>query len=143
MNPRVGVILQLYRELSAFETPDAMERLSSTFIEALNAEVHNPLLLIPMFIFDFLCIHPFNDGNGRMRRLHTLLLLYRYYLEVLCNAYKDFHQEGIIFIIKHFQNPKELGSYLITPYKRCQKRVFSKNVLILACQPSKLPFRIY
>jgi Fic family protein len=38
---------------------------------------HDPLLLIPMFILDFLCIHPFNDGNGRMSRLLTLLLLYR------------------------------------------------------------------
>ena len=37
----------------------------------------DPLLLIPMFILDFLCIHPFNDGNGRMSRLLTLLLLYR------------------------------------------------------------------
>ena len=66
-----------FQPLTAFETPDAMERLSSTFIDAINAEVHNPLLLIPMFIFDFLCIHPFNDGNGRMSRLLTLLLLYR------------------------------------------------------------------
>lgn len=66
-----------FQPLTAFETPDAMERLSSTFVEAINAEVHNPLLLIPMFIFDFLCIHPFNDGNGRMSRLLTLLLLYR------------------------------------------------------------------
>ena len=37
----------------------------------------DPLLLMPMFILDFLCIHPFNDGNGRMSRLLTLLLLYR------------------------------------------------------------------
>ena len=37
----------------------------------------DPLLLIPIFILDFLCIHPFNDGNGRMSRLLTLLLLYR------------------------------------------------------------------
>ena len=66
-----------FQPLTAFETPDAMEKLSSTFIDAINAEVHNPLLLIPMFIFDFLCIHPFNDGNGRMSRLLTLLLLYR------------------------------------------------------------------
>ena len=88
MNPRVNVILQFHRDLYQFnptpiggrfkfETPDAMERLSSTFIEAINSEQHDPLLLIPMFIFDFLCIHPFNDGNGRMSRLLTLLLLYR------------------------------------------------------------------
>lgn len=66
-----------FEPLSAFETPDAMERLANTFVDAINAEKHDPLLLIPMFILDFLCIHPFNDGNGRMSRLLTLLLLYR------------------------------------------------------------------
>ena len=63
--------------LSAFETPEAVDRLTSTFIEAINTEKYDPLLLIPMFVLDFLCIHPFNDGNGRMSRLLTLLLLYR------------------------------------------------------------------
>lgn len=66
-----------FQPLSAFETPDAMERLTNTFVEAINAEKHDPLLLIPILILDFLCIHPFNDGNGRMSRLLTLLLLYR------------------------------------------------------------------
>jgi Uncharacterized conserved protein len=66
-----------FQPLSAFETPDAIERLTNTFVAAINAEKHDPLLLIPMFILDFLCIHPFNDGNGRMSRLITLLLLYR------------------------------------------------------------------
>ncbi len=66
-----------FQPLSAFETPEAVNRLTSTFNEAINAEKYDPLLLIPMFILDFLCIHPFNDGNGRMSRLLTLLLLYR------------------------------------------------------------------
>lgn len=66
-----------FQPMSAFETPDAVERLTHTFIEAINVEKIDPLLLIPMFILDFLCIHPFNDGNGRMSRLLTLLLLYR------------------------------------------------------------------
>lgn len=66
-----------FEPLSSFETPDAMDKLSSTFIEAINSQQQDPLLLIPMFIFDFLCIHPFNDGNGRMSRLLKLLLLYR------------------------------------------------------------------
>lgn len=61
----------------AWETPQAVGRLCAAFEEASkNAEL-DPLLLIPMFILDFLCIHPFNDGNGRMSRLLTLLLLYR------------------------------------------------------------------
>ena len=66
-----------FQPLSAFETPEAMERLCDAFIEGMNRSELDPLLLIPMFILDFLCIHPFNDGNGRMSRLLTLLLLYR------------------------------------------------------------------
>lgn len=66
-----------FQPLSAFETPGAMNRLTDTFIEAINTEKYDPLLLIPIFILDFLCIHPFNDGNGRLSRLLTLLLLYR------------------------------------------------------------------
>ncbi|MGI6665315.1 MAG: Fic family protein [Christensenellaceae bacterium] len=66
-----------FQPLPAFETPEAMEQLCDTFIvEVYRGEI-DPLLLIPMFILDFLCIHPFNDGNGRMSRLLTLLLLYR------------------------------------------------------------------
>ncbi len=63
--------------LPAYETPGAMESLTGTFNEAVKIERYDPLLLIPMFILDFLCIHPFNDGNGRMSRLLTLLILYR------------------------------------------------------------------
>ena len=66
-----------FQPLSAFETPDAVERLTNTFVEAVRTEKYDPLLLVPLFILDFLCIHPFNDGNGRMSRLLTLLLLYR------------------------------------------------------------------
>ena len=66
-----------FQPLSAFETPEAMERLCDTFIEEVNKGEIDPLLLISMFVLDFLCIHPFNDGNGRMSRLLTLLLLYR------------------------------------------------------------------
>lgn len=63
--------------VSAWETPDAVDRLCLAYDEALKDPEKDPLLLIPMFILDFLCIHPFNDGNGRMSRLLTLLLLYR------------------------------------------------------------------
>lgn len=61
----------------AFQTPDAIEELCRTFNEATDEGKYDSLLLIPMFILDFLSIHPFNDGNGRMSRLLTLLLLYR------------------------------------------------------------------
>ena len=63
--------------LPAWETPEAMETLCQAFAEALKEPDMDPLLLIPVFILDFLCIHPFNDGNWRMSRLLTLLLLYR------------------------------------------------------------------
>lgn len=61
----------------AFQTADAMDALCTAFQSAWNANAMDRLILIPMFILDFLCIHPFNDGNGRMSRLLTLLLLYR------------------------------------------------------------------
>lgn len=61
----------------AFQTEEAMEELCARFWEAWNADKIDKLLLIPMFILDFLCIHPFNDGNGRMSRLLTLLLFYK------------------------------------------------------------------
>lgn len=61
----------------AWETPEAMESLCRAMNDALSDPELDPLLLIPMFILDFLCIHPFNDGNGRMSRLLTLLLMYR------------------------------------------------------------------
>ncbi len=66
-----------FKPLPAFETPDAIERLSDTYIDAINKGECDPLILSSMFILDFLCIHPFNDGNGRMSRLLSLLLLYR------------------------------------------------------------------
>lgn len=66
-----------FKPLSAFETPDAIERLCRTYHEAINDGEIDPLILISKFVLDFLSIHPFNDGNGRMSRLLTLLLLYQ------------------------------------------------------------------
>lgn len=61
----------------AFQTAEAMEELCTRFLEAWESDKIDKLILIPMFILDFLCIHPFNDGNGRMSRLLTLLLFYK------------------------------------------------------------------
>ncbi len=66
-----------FQPVTAWETPDAMEALCQSYQEASAKGEANPLILSCMFILDFLCIHPFNDGNGRMSRLLTLLLLYR------------------------------------------------------------------
>ena len=71
-----------FEPISAWETPEAMEHICAVFGEACASDEMDPLLLIPMFILDFLCIHPFNDGNGRMSRILTLLLLYRAGYEV-------------------------------------------------------------
>ncbi len=67
----------LFEPLSPLETPTAVNELCETFNKAMAQEEIDSLLLIINFIKDFLCIHPFNDGNGRMSRLLTTLLLYR------------------------------------------------------------------
>ncbi|MGE4564001.1 MAG: Fic family protein [Victivallaceae bacterium] len=66
-----------FKPLSAMETPEAMSRLCSAYRHAVDSGRHDPLLLSGIFVFDFLSIHPFDDGNGRMSRLLTLLLLYQ------------------------------------------------------------------
>lgn len=60
-----------------YETPDAIEKICNEFNIAISKCEVDTLILIPIFIHDFLCIHPFADGNGRMSRLLTTLLLYR------------------------------------------------------------------
>ena len=66
-----------FQPVPAWETSEAVDTLCGTFLDALADPELDSLILIPMFILDFLCIHPFNDGNGRMSRLITLLLLYQ------------------------------------------------------------------
>ena len=66
-----------FQPVPAWETTEAINSLCDALQEAEEDSELDPLLLLPMFILDFLCIHPFNDGNGRMSRLLTLLFLYR------------------------------------------------------------------
>jgi len=100
-----------FKPVPAYLTVNAMENLCNAFIKSIEKSEYDTLLLIPMFILDFLCIHPFNDGNGRMSRLLTLLLFYRAgyivgkyislekliesskdtYYEVLQDSSKDWH----------------------------------------------------
>ena len=92
-----------FQPVSAFETPEAMEQLCKAYQEILSDAQVDPLLVIPMFILDFLCIHPFLDGNGRMSRLLTLLLLYKngYYvgryisIEKLIETTKDQYYDAL------------------------------------------------
>jgi len=67
----------LFTPLAPYETPEALDRICNVYNRVIGNMELEPLIAIPVFIHDFLCIHPFNDGNGRMSRLLTTLLLYR------------------------------------------------------------------
>ena len=72
-----GRVETLFTPLDPFETPVALESICNEYNRVIGNMEVEPLIAIPTFIHDFLCIHPFNDGNGRMSRLLTTLLLYR------------------------------------------------------------------
>ena len=72
-----GHVETLFIPLSPLETPEALDRICNEFNRVIGNMELEPLIAIPIFIHDFLCIHPFNDGNGRMSRLLTTLLLYQ------------------------------------------------------------------
>ena len=92
-----------FRPTSAAETPKAMEQLELAYLAARDDANINQLLLIPCVILDFLCIHPFRDGNGRMSRLLSLLLLYKngydagkyVSFEEQINNYKAYYYEAL------------------------------------------------
>ena len=92
-----------FQPVSAWETPEAVNMLCTAYNQVLKEPDVDALLIIPMFILDFLCIHPFRDGNGRMSRLLTLLLLYQagYYvgkyisIEKLIERTKDSYYEEL------------------------------------------------
>jgi Fic family protein len=68
--------------VSAFDTPGAMDRLVESYNQAIKPLSVEPLVVVPAVLFDFLCIHPFLDGNGRVARLITLMLLYHFDYQV-------------------------------------------------------------
>ena len=72
-----GTAVTRFTPIAPYDTPEAVENLCTAYEQAIASEKIDSLILIPTFICDFLCIHPFNDGNGRMSRLLTLLLLYK------------------------------------------------------------------
>ena len=92
-----------FRPISAADKPKAMEQLELAYLAARDDANINQLLLIPCVILDFLCIHPFRDGNGRMSRLLSLLLLYKngydagkyVSFEEQINSYKAYYYEAL------------------------------------------------
>ena len=72
-----GHVETLFTPLAPYETPQSLDRICEEYNRVIGNMEVEPLIVIPIFIHDFLCIHPFNDGNGRMSRLLTTLLLYR------------------------------------------------------------------
>ena len=127
-----------FTPMAPFETPKALEKICEEYNRVIgNLEVE-PLIAIPVFIHDFLCIHPFNDGNGRMSRLLSTLLLYRsgfyvgkyisleakiaknkdLYYEVLGKAQKGWHEgeEDVVPFIKYL-----LGT-ILAAYKDFEDR---------------------
>ena len=124
----------------AWETPEMIEQLCAKFDEALMDETADPLLLIPMFVLDFLCIHPFRDGNGRMSRLLTLLLLYRagyivgkyISIEKLIEISKDTYYEALKASSKEWHEEKNdyapfvryMLGVIVNAYKEFSSRVW-------------------
>ena len=72
-----GTVVTRFTPVAPYETDSAIEAICASYGRTLSMEAIDPLILIPVFVCDFLCIHPFNDGNGRMSRLLTLLMLYQ------------------------------------------------------------------
>lgn len=72
-----GHVETLFTPFAPYETPEALDKICEEYNRVIGNMEVEPLIAIPVFIHDFLCIHPFNDGNGRMSRLLTTLLLYR------------------------------------------------------------------
>ena len=118
-----------FQPVPAWETSEYMDRICEAFQKACGDSQYDPLLLIPMFVLDFLCIHPFHDGNGRMSRLLTLLLLYRalqesslnwheennndlpfvrYMLGVIIAAYRDFSSRVQLLVTSGLSKPERV-----------------------------------
>lgn len=134
-----GETFTLFTPLDPFETPMAMENLCEEYNRIIGDGKVDPLLVIPIFIHDFLCIHPFLDGNGRMSRLLTTLLLYRngYYvgryisLEAIISKNKDLYYDALYASQKNWHEGKDdptpfikyiLGT-VVAAYKEFEDRV--------------------
>lgn len=142
-----------FKPVPAWETPEAMEELCIAFDEAMSRDEIEPLVLIPMFILDFLCIHPFNDGNGRMSRLLTLLLLYRAgyivgkyisiekLIETSKDSYYDCLQSSSYDWHENANNYEPFVKYILGVIVAAY-REFSSRVKIIAAEGVSKPDRV-
>lgn len=110
-----------FKPMSAEETPEAMNQLILAYMDARQDSNINQLILIPCVILDFLCIHPFDDGNGRMSRLLSLLLMYKSNYDVgkyisfeqQINLNKGSYYEALRLSSLHWEECKNDYSYFI------------------------------
>ena len=131
----------LFKPLEPYETPYAIEQICNSYQQALDYEIVDPLILIPCVILDFLCVHPFNDGNGRMSRLLTLLLLYRNdyivgkYISIekeIADTKESYYQaleESDLGWHKETNDPKPFIKYMLGILLKCY-REFEKRLTI-------------
>lgn len=142
-----------FRPMPAWETPEAIEKICQSYDEALNSENIDALIIIPMFVLDFLCVHPFNDGNGRISRLLTLLLLYRsgyivgkyISIEKLIEQTKEIYYESLQLSSAGWHENKNdyepfvkyMLGVIVAAY-----RVFSSRVSLLTTQGMSKPDRV-
>lgn len=131
----------IFEPLKPHETPDAIIDICEQYKKAITNEYVDPLILIPIVIHDFLCVHPFNDGNGRISRLLTLLLLYkngfmvgkyisleRIILEIKQEYYEALEQSGEGWH-ENQDNPLYFVKYMLqvlfTAYREFDERVIN------------------
>lgn len=110
----------LFTPLAPFETPEALDKICAEYNYVIGNAEAEPLLTIPIFIHDFLCIHPFNDGNGRMSRLLTTLLLYRcgFYVGkyISLEAKIANHKDAYYDALRHSQHGWHEGNENVIPF---------------------------
>ena len=131
-----------FHPVSAWETPESVKELCEKYNDAMSYSDADTLILIPMFILDFLCIHPFRDGNGRMSRLLTLLLLYksdyavgRYIsIEKLIEASKDNYYETLQESSEHWHEEENdyepFVTYMLGVIAAAYREFFDRTKLI-------------
>ena len=126
-----------FQPVSAFETENYIDKMISAYDEAVSLKIP-PLLLIPVVVHDFLCIHPFADGNGRLSRLLTLLLLYKngffvgkyISLEMIIEDTKDLYYEELQASSENWHSGtndelpfiKYMLSVICKAYSQCDER---------------------